>query len=435
VSETRRAPRSLGLATLSALVVGEVIGIGIFLTPADMARSLGSPGLLLLVWLIMGLMALSGAIAYGALAVRFPEAGGPYVYLRQAWGGTTAFLYGWKCLLVLDPGLTAAWASGVAQYTSALLPIGAEGSTAVAVAAILVLAGLNALGTRVGARLLVGITVLKVVLLALMIGWGFLSGRGAFGHFVPFWERAPGSPPLGAALAGGFVAAFFSFGGWWDAAKMAGEARDPERSLPRAFTYGVLTVTLVYVLTSAVFVYLIPIPEASSATAFAAVVGEKLFGRAGAQVLAAMVLVAVLGSLAAYVLSAPRVYLAMADDGLFPAALARRHSRLGTPLGAIAVQAVLASLLVAVGTFGQIVAYFLFATVAFIGLSVAALLVLPGENGRAWWLRPAVIVFLVLTTLLLGLLVLDSPRQAALGTAVVLLGIPVRAWLRRKEAR
>jgi APA family basic amino acid/polyamine antiporter len=148
-----------------------------------------------------------------------------------------------------------------------------------------------------------------------------------------------------------------------------------------------------------------------------------------------MVLVAVLGSLSAYVLSAPRVYLAMAGDGLFPAALARRHSRLGTPLGAIAVQAGLASLLVAVGTFGEIVAYFLFATVAFIGLSVAALLALPGENGRAWWLRPAGMVFLALTALLLVLLALNSPRQAALGTAVVLLGIPVRAWLRRKEAR
>jgi basic amino acid/polyamine antiporter, APA family len=429
----RRLTRSLGLGTLTALVVGEVIGIGIFLTPADMARTLGSPGLLLMAWLLMGAMAMSGAVAYGALAVRYPEAGGPYVYLRQAWGGTVAFLYGWQCLLVLDPGLTAAWASGVAQYASALLPLGPRGATAVAVATILVLAGLNALGTRVGAWVLLVVTVLKVVLLAMIVGWGLLSGRGELAHFTPFWERAAGSPPLGAAIAAGFVSAFFSFGGWWDAAKMAGEAKDPERNLPRAFSLGVLGVTLVYILTSAVFVYLIPIPAASSSTAFAAVVGEKLFGRAGGLVLAGTVLVAVLGSLAAYVLSAPRVYLAMAADGVFPAALARRHPRLGTPLRAIALQAGLACVLVTVGSFGEIVAYFLFAVVAFIGMSVAALWALPPEERRSAP-RWVVAVFLALTAALLVLLALGSPRHAALGTAVVLLGIPVRAWLRRREA-
>jgi APA family basic amino acid/polyamine antiporter len=393
-----------------------------------MARSLGSPGLLLVVWLVSGLMALSGALCYGELAARFPEAGGAYVYLREAWGDTVAFLYGWKCLLVLDPGITAAWAAGVAEYAAALFPIGPGGGRAVALGTILVLAGLNALGTRIGARVLVSITVLKLVLLGFMIGAGFLSGRGDFGHFVPFWGRVPGSPPLGQALAAGFVAAFFSFGGWWDAAKMAGEARDPARSMPRAFTLGVLSVTVVYVLTSAVFVYLIPISQASWVPAFAAAVGGRLFGLAGGQVLSATVLAAVLGSVAAYVLSAPRVYLAMARDGLFPGALARRHSRLGTPVGAIAVQAGLACLLVAVGTFGQIVAYFLFATVAFIGLAAAALLRVPPPDRRA-----ALWVFLTLTMVLLVLLAVGNPREAALGTAVVALGIPVRAVLRRRQ--
>jgi basic amino acid/polyamine antiporter, APA family len=430
MSATTRPARSLGLGTLTALVVGEVVGIGIFLTPADMARSLGSPGLLLVVWLVWGVMAWSGALCYGALAARFPEAGGAYVYLRQAWGDTVAFLYGWQCLLVLDPGITAAWASGVGEYAAALFPLGPAGTKAVGLGTILVLAGLNALGTRVGARVLVVVTVLKLALLGFMIGAGFLSSRGDAAHFLPFWERVPGSPPLGGALIAGSVAAFFSFGGWWDAAKMAGEARDPERSVPRALTLGILVATVIYVLTSAVFIYLIPISQAASVHAFAAAIGGKLFGLAGAHLLSATVLVAVLGSIASYVLSAPRVYLAMAGDGLFPAALARRHPRLGTPLGAIAVQATLASVLVLLGTFGQIVGYFLFATVAFIGLAAAALLVIPPRQARLpLW------IFLTLTVVLLALLAIGSPRQAALGTAVVLLGIPVRAALRRKEAR
>jgi len=418
----------------TCLVAGQVVGIGIFLTPADMARGLGASGLVYAMWLLAGFMALTGALCYGELASRFPRAGGAYVYLREAWGERVAFLYGWKCLLVMDPGLTAALAAGLAQYVAYLVPLDAAGRKAVAVLILLIVAAVTALGTRLAAGGLVFVTFLKLAVLGVIVIWGFASGGVAAERVWPSLDRYSAAPPLLPALAGGFVAAFFSFGGWWEAARMAGEVRNPSRTLPLAFVAGVTIVTAVYLLTSAVFLGLVPPAEASTADAFAAQVGERLFGPAGGTVLALAVLVSGLGSLAAVMLGSPRVYVALARDGLFPARLAAIHPRLGTPATAIALQAALAMGLVLVGTFADIVVYFVFVTVAFIALSVAALYRLPvaEEGGFKTPLRrltPA--VFVGLCALLLTLLLVGRPVQALLGVLVVALGAPVYAGLRR----
>jgi APA family basic amino acid/polyamine antiporter len=231
-----------------------VIGVGIFLTPAEMAQALGSPFWVLAVWLAVGATALCGALCFGELAARYPHAGGGYVYLREAWGPGLAFLYGWKSLLVLDPGLSAALAAGLAQYVAYLVPLSAVASKTIAVVAILLLALVNVLGVGIGAALLRLLTVLKLALLAVIVAWGFTSGQGSWGNFVPFVERHAGSVPLVAGLAGGLVAAFFSFGGFWDVAKIAGEVREPARTLPRALSLGVGAVTAIYVATSGVFI-------------------------------------------------------------------------------------------------------------------------------------------------------------------------------------
>jgi APA family basic amino acid/polyamine antiporter len=235
-------------------------------------------------------------------------------------------------------------------------------------------------------------------------------------------------------LAGGLVAAFFSFGGWWDVTKLAVEVREPARTLPRALFYGVVIVTLVYILTSTVFFYLVPLDSVTSGETFAAQAGEVLFGRSGAQVFSAIVIVAVLGSLAALIMSAPRVYFAMARDGLFIRAAASLHPRFGTPARAIALQALLASLLVVLGNFNQIISYFVFVVVVFIALTVVALFVLrrrktdaPAYQAPGYPVTP--IVFLLLVGLLLFLLGSNSPRQSLLGVGVVALGIPVYYFL------
>lgn len=428
--------RSLGLVAATCLVVGQVIGIGIFLTPAEMARDLGASGLVHVMWLLAGVMALTGALCYGELASRFPEPGGTYVYLRRAWGERIAFLYGWKCLLVMDPGLSAALAAGLAQYVAYLVPLSTLGQKAIAVAAILALAGLTALGTRLAAGALVAITVAKVAILAVIVAVG-LGDAGAAGSLVPSFTRHAAAPALIPALAGGFVAAFFSFGGWWEAARMAGEVRDPQRTLPRAFVLGITVITALYIVTSAVFMRLVAVKEMGTADAFAARVGERLFGPAGGTIIAVAVVVSVLGSLAAFVLSTPRLYVALAADGLFPARLGRLHPRFGTPAAAIAVQAILASLLVAVGTFSDIIAYFIFVTVLFIAASVAGIYRLPPPASGAFRTparRLTAALFVALSTVLLALLLAGRPLQAVLGLLVVALGAPVYTILRRTGA-
>jgi basic amino acid/polyamine antiporter, APA family len=414
--------RQLGLASLVMLVVGEVVGVGIFLTPAQMARSLGSPFWLLVVWLLMGLMALCGALCYGALAGKFPEAGGGYVYLREAWGQGIAFLYGWKCLFVLDPGLTAAFGVGLASYAAYIAQLAPLTQKLLAIAAILSLGGLNVLGLRLGAGFTRWLSVLKLSLLGFLIVWGVLRGLGDWSHLVPFVAQRPGSLPLRSALAAGMVSAFFSFAGWWDAAKVAGEARDPARTVPRALLLGVSIVTLVYILTTAAFLYLVPLERVTTGEAFAAQAGEALFGPAGATVFSVVVMVSVLGSLASFMTAAPRVYYAMARDGVFLRAAGVVHPRFGTPARAILIQAGLASLLVALGNFEQIVAYFIFVTVLFVALTVAAVLrVRPRASSYSF----AATVFLALALVLLLLLAVNNPWQALLGTAVVALGWPV----------
>ena len=406
------------------------MAIGIFLTPAGMAKSLGSPMWLLIVWLLMGAMALCGALCYGELAARFPEAGGGYVYLREAYGRPLAFLYGWMALLVMDPGLTAALAVGLASYVGYIVQLSPAGLKLVAIGSIALIALVNIRGVSLGGWLIGRLAILKLGLLGFVIVWGFGLRAGHWSNFQPLVAQRPGSEPLIAALAGGIVGAFFSFGGWWDLSKLAGEVRDPERTLPRALVFGVTILTAVYILTSAAFMYLVPLEQVTSGETFAAQAGEVLFGKAGGQVLSGIVILAVLGSLAAVVMSAPRVYFAMARDGLFVSTVAVIHKRYGTPARAIIIQAMLASLLVLVGTFNTIISYFVFVVIIFIALTVIALFLLrrkmpPSDVYRTPGYPLTPITFLILIALLLLLLAGNNPVQSFLGVGVVALGLPV----------
>jgi APA family basic amino acid/polyamine antiporter len=422
--------RQIGLRTATALIVGEIIAVGIFLTPAGMAKSLGSPAWLLVVWLVVGALSLCGALCFGELAVKFPESGGGYAYLREAYGPALAFLYGWMALLVMDPGLTAALATGAASYVGYNLHLSAWGNKLMAIVAIVTLALVNIRGVRLGAWFVRWLTVLKLGFLGFILLWAFGFQMGHWSNFVPLVAQRPGSTPLIAALAGGVVGAFFSFAGWWDVSKVAGEVSNPAKTMPRAFVNGILIVTLVYILTSAVFVYLVPMEHVKDGQTFAAQVGEVLFGRTGAQIFSALVIVAVLGSLAAYIMSAPRVYFAMARDGLFFPAAAAIHPRFNTPARCIALQAVLASVLVLSGTFEEIISYFFFVTLVFIALTVFGIFVLRRRQSSALeYSTPGYpvtpIVFLLLVLLMLVLLGSDKPKQSFLGVGVVALGVPV----------
>jgi APA family basic amino acid/polyamine antiporter len=421
--------RRLGVRTATAVVAGQVIAVGIFLTPAGMAKSLGSPLLLLLVWLASGLMAVTGALCYGELAGRYPEAGGGYVYLREAYGRRVAFLYGWKSLLVLDPGITAALAAGFGAYASHLFGLSPAGGRAAGVLAIAAAAAGNLGGVRLGAGLMRWLTFVKIGLLLAIVAAGFGLAKGDWSNFVPLAAQRAGSDPLPAALAGGFVSAFFALAGWWDLTKLAGEVREPARTLPRALVGGVGIVTGLYVLTSAVFFYLVPPERVTSGETFAAQAGEVLFGAVGGQVIAAVVAVSIFGSMVGMMMVAPRVYVAMARDGLFLESVGRVDERTGSPARATLLQAGLATVLVLTGSFDEIISYFIFVSVLFVAVTAASVFVFRGRGAPSAAPLPLFpvppLVFLGLAAVLLALLAAGNPVRALIGLAVVALGVPV----------
>jgi APA family basic amino acid/polyamine antiporter len=436
-----RLRRELGLGSAAAAVAGEAIAVGIFLTPAGMAKLLGSPFWLLFVWLLMGAISMSGALCFGELAARYPEAGGLYVYLREAFGERVAFLYGWMSMLVMDPGVSAALAVGMATYASYIFGWSSLVAKLFAIATIAAICALNMLNTRASAGFLRYITWLKFAILALLVVWALVFRLGSWSHFVPFVAQRSGSTPLLPALGGALVAAFYSFGGWWDVSKIAGEVKDPTRTLPRALVLGVLGVVAAYVVVSGVFLYLVPLGSVTNDQTFVAQAGAILFGRTGANLLAGAVVICVAGSLAALIMLCPRVYYAMARDGVFLHSVAELHPVFGTPVRAIGIQGIMASLLVALGAFDQIIAYFIFVAVLFIGLTVSTVFVFrrrehdtaPSVRTLGYPFTP--LAFLGMVVVLLSLFLLRSPRQSLLGCGVVLLGIPVYAVIqRRREA-
>lgn len=413
--------RQIGLAAAIAVVTGESIALGIFLTPAAMAKSLGSPALLAAVWCGMAVMAFSGALCYAELAIRYPRNGGEYVYLREGYGPRMAFLYGWMSAAVVDPGIAAALAVGAVPYVETLGNLPPRLAAFLPALVLVALCAVNYAGTRLSSRVMATANLLKIVVLIALVAWAWFSGHASSANLLPLTVRRPGSEPLFAAIAASIVSAFFSFGGWWEAGKLAGEIRNPQRNLPLAFTLGVLLVTAVYLLVSGAFLSVVPLEHIASNTAFVAQFGQALFGPAGGRVLSVCVLLSVLGGLMALTMAAPRVYYAMARDGEFFSAFGKLHPRFGTPANAILLQTGMALLILLFGAFDRILAYIIFSAVCFLALSVSTLFRLK-EPVRRWWYPAAPIVFLFCAVVIALLILMHSLVPALVGVAVVLAG-------------
>lgn len=420
--------RQLGLGAAIAVVTGESIALGIFLTPAAMARSLGSPLLLGLVWLAMALMAMCGALCYSELAIRFPKSGGEYVYLRAGYGDTVAFPYGWMSTIVMYPGVAAALAVGSVAYFVQVLPLSPAATALVAPMLLCIFCVVNLAGTRLSGAVISLVNFLKLAILFGLVAWAALSGHAHLANLTPLAERRPNSDALFPAVAGAIVSAFFSFGGWWEASKIAGEVRNPRRTLLLAFIGGVSLVTAVYLLISAAFLSVLPIGQITSNTAFVAQFGAVLFGAAGARVLSVCVLVCVCGGIAALTMAAPRVSFAMAQSGAFFPVFGRLHPRLGTPANAILLQTALALAALLFGGFDRVLAYIIFTVVLFLALAASTLFRLK-EPVKAWWFPGAPIVFIAFCLAIDFLILMHDPLPALAGLAIVVCGIPLRRFL------
>lgn len=425
--------RQFGLWTATALIIGQVIAVGIFLTPAGMAKAVQSPFWLFAIWIGVGLATLCGALSYSELSARFPQAGGPFVFLKEAYGPGLAFVYGWVVLLVVDPGLTAIFSVGLANYFSYMVPLSPTGQTLLAMSVVVVVGAINIRGAAVSAGVLKALIVVKVGVLVALVAGGFLIGKGDWANFTPFFA-AP--PDWAAAVIGGTVGAYFAFAGWWEVTRIAGEIEAPERSLPKALAIGVGAITVLYVLTSAVFTYLVPVSAVKDETTFAAQAGEALFGSLGGSVFAGIVVVSVLGTLFAYLMAGPRVYYAMAKSGLFFESFGNLHEKWGTPHRAILIQVVLACVMIASGSFGQILSYFFMVAILFPALAVAGLFKVRKTdfNGYRTPFFPVVpIVFLIATAFVSVMLIMQNPAGSMVGVGVVLLGIAVYLIVFRKK--
>jgi APA family basic amino acid/polyamine antiporter len=420
------------------LVVGGIIGSGIFLNPAIVAQRVGSARLIMLTWVLGAVIALLGAFIFAELGARRPAAGGGYVYLREAFGPLPAFLYGWALLLAIATGAAAAVAVTFASYAAPLLGMGPAWEPWLAALAIALLSAVNAAGVRQGTVTQNVFTVLKLLAIAALV----VSALVAPPLAVAAAPVAISATPLAVAIGTALVPVLFSYGGWQQANFVAEEMVDAERNLPRALGIGVLVVALVYVAVNLTYLRALGVPALAASRAPAADVMGAYFGPAGRRLIAAGIAVSTFGFLNLVILVTPRVYQAMARDGLFFARFAELHPRTRTPVAAIVVQGVWAIVLVLSGSYGQLLDYVTFADWIFFGVTAATLFVYRRRGGsegpryRAPFYPVSVVLFCAACLYVVAGAVASNPWNAARGTLLLVAGVPVFVfWSRRARWR
>jgi basic amino acid/polyamine antiporter, APA family len=440
---TTEYARRLGAFDAAMLTVGGIIGGGIFLNPAVVAQRVHSTGLIIAVWVIGGVIATAGALTFAELGGRRPGAGGGYVYLKEAFGPLPAFLYGWTFLVIINTGGMAAVAITFARYTVDLSGAGPAAVRPIAIAAILLLTIINCFGIRAGATTQNIFTLLKLAALAAVIVAGI--GIGLTGHLAASPSVATASiahRDLVRVLGVALIPVLFTYGGWAHANNVAGEVKDPERTLPRAMVLGIAIVVIVYVAANVAYVVALgPVGLAASA-APASDTMRRAVGAVGGTVIGLGIAASTFGFVNLTILSAPRILQAMAADGLFFARAARLHPRYRTPIVALLAQAVWAVVLTWSGEYGPLLDYVVFGDWIFFGLIAATIFVYrrrdrpetpPYFRVPGYPIVPA--AFIVIAAYVVASSILSTPRNALLGCCLILLGVPVYAIWRGRGLR
>lgn len=456
-SESKLA-RKLGLFDSTMVMVGIVIGSGIFLTTGIMAKAIPSSGLILLAWFVGGLLTLAGALTYAELGAAMPEAGGQYVYLREAYGPLAGFLFGWILFLVYMTGGIAALALAFAEYTGYFFPaLGPDhilfdlkvplfqstfsyslsSGQLVGAAVIVLLSLFNFIGVGLGKLIQNVFTVIKIGILAAIIVFGLAIGRGT----PPDLSLSPMGMSLSSILIGfgvSLVAVAWAFDGWNNVNFVAGEIKNPKRNLPLALIVGTLGTTFLYVLVNYVYLYALPIQETVGVVRIAEKATGALFGASTGAMISALVIVSVFGSLNGSILVGPRVYYAMARDRLFFRRVAQIHPRFRTPGFSILIQAIWASLLTLLGSFEQIFTFTMFIAILFWIAATASVFTLrkklPGlpRPYKTWGYPFVPGIFIVASTGILLNTLIEKPVEALAGLLLTVLGIPAYFYWKRK---
>lgn len=465
--------RSLGLFDSTMLVAGSMIGSGIFIVSADIARQVGSPLMVLVVWALTGVLTIIAALSYGELAGLFPQAGGQYVYLRESFGRPAGFLYGWTLFTVIQTGTIAAVAMAFAKYTSVFVPAVGEsnvlvnlgvggiritGAQVFAIASILALTAINTRGVRLGKLIQNTFTTTKIVsvvaiaLAGLVVGWG----SGAFdinlGAIAAPQINVPSSMPWLAMVAVAMVGSVFSSDAWNNITFAAAEVQEPERTIPRALVGGVLLVTALYMLTNIAYLCVLPLGGTEGAAsamergiAYAtndrvgAAAAEVMFGPLGAGIMAALIMISTFGCNNGLILSGARAYYAMASDKLFFRGAATLNAN-GVPSRSLWMQAAWASVLCLSGRYGDLLDYVVFAVLLFYVLTILGIMRLRVTQPNMPRPIKAVgypVLPLVYIVIALGIcvsLLIYKPNYSWPGLIIVATGVPVYFWWNRRTA-
>lgn len=420
--------RELGLLDTTALCAGSIIGSGIFFLPATMAGALPATGPLLGVWLAAGVVSVLGALCLAELGTMMPEQGGLTIYLREAFGPFWGFLYGWTCFALTNTVALAAIAMVFAEYLGVLLPMGAVAQRAVGVGAIVGITALNCLGVREGATTQNILTGLKVALMLGIVGAAFLLPGGGVGNLAPLALARP-EAGYAAPLAVAFLGALFAYDGWINVSFVGGEVRDPGRTLPRAVLWGTGLVVLLYLAVNLAFLWVLSPAGVADSPLVASETLGRLAGPAGAKLIAVVIVVSTLGALNGNLLSCARVPFALAREGRFPAVAGRLGSR-GAPVAALLMQGAWAVVLSFTGTYVQLTQWMVYGAFIFFGMGAVAVIVLRRRRPelprpyRVWGYPATPVIFSAFAAWLVLQTVHDTPRDAAIGTGLILAGVP-----------
>src|SRR5829696_1038785 len=434
--------RALGLFDATMVVIGGIIGAGIFLSPGVVAQRLDTPALVLGAWVAGGAIALAGAFSYAELGALFPKAGGQYVYLRDGLHPVAGFMYGWALLLIIETGAIAAVAIIFASYA---LRIGGGPDAArvpLAIAAIIILSIINYLGVKPGSRVLNVLVVLKVAALAILIGAGAVAPA-----VDGWWSAARATQASTGATVLGFGAALvpilFAYGGWQNANYVAEEIENPRRNLPLSLLAGTIAVVIIYVLVNTVYLRALGLEGLAATTTPASKAAEGLFGAWGDRFVTASIAISTFGFLDLAILAPTRVYYAMPADGVFLPALAKLHPRFRTPWLAIIIQSTWSCVLAATGRYEQLLNYVVFADWIFFGLTVGTVLMFrravplrdrPADAYRAPGYPVVQIAFVLISAAVVLSVVRNDPAGALRGALLLALGIPIFFIFKKRRA-
>ncbi|HBE41616.1 MAG TPA: amino acid permease [Bacteroidales bacterium] len=429
--------RELTLYGLIMVAIGSCIGSGIFVTPSQIAGLIPSSTLILIVWSIGGIIALTGALTFSELGSLFPYAGGIYVFLREAYGGWMGFLYGWAYLLIITSGSIAVLALAFSYYLSFLIPMSDTWKIITSIIAISLLTILNVLRAKFGEIFSNIFTGLKIAGILIIIGAGFFFGSSELS-----FRGFPSISSSGATLSGFGVAltgVLFSYGGWQHASFLAGETKNPARNVPVAMITGAIVVTMIYLLVNTGYMMLMPVKEIISSTQVAAEAVSTVIPYGGILV-AAIIAVSTFGTIGIYTLSAPRIYFAMATDGLFFKGIARVHHVYRTPVNAILIQSVWAIVLLLFwGTFENLITYTVSIEFIFYILAAAGIFIFRKKLKdthrpyRTLGYPYTPLIFILINTWFILNITIKKPIHMGIGLAFLALGVPVYFYFRKKN--